>query len=356
TSLFSSIHWRDTLTHHPLNAPFILVGHALLLVRHDSLLMMRLTATLFGLLTLSVFYWLTRHWYGERTAVLGTVLFGTSAWFLHTARLGTPDVLLFGLLCLTACGVWLKHSTKPLPVILALVLAAVFLYIPGMMWFIGAGVVWQWKTIDRAFKKHLWMVTLGGFLVLAALAPLAWALYHDPAFAKELAGLPAVGWPQPFTVIRNLLDVPVQLLWRGPLWPEHWLGELAVLNALCIGALFLGVYVHAKHLRLARTQLLLILLLAGAALVALGGGVSLSVVVPFIFILVAAGAGFLLDRWYVVFPRNTIAQGVGLGLVSLAVLASAWYGFRHYFVAWPEAPETKSTFLVQLAPSDTIHK
>jgi hypothetical protein len=355
-TLQQSLHLRD-IFHHPLNAPFTLLAHTLLYFNHDSLFFMRITSTIFGLLTLSMFYWLVRYWHGQRAAIFGSIVFGISAWFLHAARLGTPDVLLFGLLGLTACSVWFKHSGKAVPVVLCLVLAAAFLYVPGMLWFIVAGVVWQWKTIDRIFKKHLWMVTGGGLLLLGILAPLGLAIYKTPSLAKVFVGLPAKGWPDPLTTLKNIAEVPLQLIVRGPNMPEHWLGRLAILDAFTLAMVFLGAYAYLKHRNLVRAQLMGVIVLIGIVLAGLGGAVSLSILVPFVFILAAAGIGLLLDRWYTVFPRNTIAQGVGVGLVSLAVLTSCWYGYRHYFVAWPAAPETRPVFPVKQAMlSDTIKK
>ncbi len=346
-----------TIFDHPLNAPFTLLVHMLMHIKSHSLLALRITSTIFGLVTLSSFYWLVRYWHGQRAAILGTILFGTSAWFLHTVRLGEPNVLLFGLLSLTACSVWFKHSGRSFAIVLCLALAAVLLYVPGMLWFILAGMVWQWKTIDRIFKKHLWVVTLGGALLLAIVTPLGLAIYHTPHVAKELLGLPTAGWPQPFAVLRHLAEVPLQLIFRGPAQPEHWLGRIAVLDAFCLAMLFLGLYVYSKHRNLVRTQLLIVILLIGIALIGLNGSVNLSVIIPFIYILIAAGVGLLIDRWYAVFPRNPIAQALALALVSLTVFASCWYGYRQYFVAWPATPETKPLFTVQqIVASATIKK
>lgn len=340
----ASLHIKD-IYHFPVNAPFTLLAHFLTYLKHDSLIVVRVAATLAGLATLTAFYWLVRYWHGQRAAIFGTIVFGTSAWFLHTARLGTPDVLMFGVLGLTACGVWFKHSRTALPVVLLLVLVALLLYVPGMMWFILAGVIWQFKTIDRVFKQHLLMVSLGAAVFLAILAPLGLAISHSPELAKIMIGLPA-GWPQPLQVLENIVRVPLHLIFHGPLDPQHWLGRLPLLDAFSLGMLFLGVYVYAKHAKLIRTQLVVVILLIGTGLVALGGAVSLSIIVPFVYVLVAAGIGLLIDRWYTVFPRNPIARTVGAALMSLAVLASCWYGYRHYFVAWPNAPETKPVFSI----------
>jgi hypothetical protein len=341
----------------PVDAPFLLLGHAFLHFYPNNPLAMRLSATIFGITTLAIFYGLVRFWHGQRAAIFGTFVFGASAWFLHSARFGSPDILLFSLLGLTAAGVWLKHSKRSLAVGVCLLLAAVLLYVPGMVWFIGAGVIWQWKAIDRAFKQHLWMVTLGGFLVLAAIAPLGLAIYHTPQYARLLVGLPPAGWPQPLDTLRAIAEVPLNFIARGPDWPEHWLGHLAILDAFSLAMLFLGVYVYAKHAKLVRTQLLAVILIIGTVLVGLQGPVTITVLVPFVYIMVAAGIGLVVDRWYAVFPRNPIAQAMGVGLVSLAVFTTCWYGYRHYFVAWPNAPETRAAYVIPAPPpSDTIKR
>ena len=263
---------------------------------------------------------------------------------------------MFGIVALVGVGVWLKQTANPIALLLAFMLAASLAYVPGMIWVLGLFVLWQWKTIDHVFKKRLWMVSVGGLLLLAALVPLGLAIYKDPELAKVMAGLPAAGWPQPLTVLKNLLDVPMQLILRGPMMPEHWLGRLPILDAFSLAMLALGGYLYTKHLKLPRVHALAATFLATMALVALGGNITVTLVVPFVYILVAVGVDFLLDRWYMVFPRNIIAQTVGVVLVSVALVATAWYGIRHYYVAWPNAPETKQIFTIpeQTATSGTI--
>lgn len=330
---------------NPVNAPFTLLAYGLLYLGHHGLFFMRIAATVFGLLTLSIFFWLVRYWHGERSAIFGTIVFGCSAWFLHTARLGTPDVLLFMLLALAACAIWLKRTNSPVVLLLGFLLAASLLYVPGMVWLIVLGVLWQWRTIDRIFKRHLAMVSVGGLAMLAIIAPLGWAIYRSPQLAKVLAGLPAQGWPQPMDSLHRLALVPFNLFIRGPLDAQHWLGRLPVLDAFTIVMLGLGAYVYLRHWRLARVKLMATILILSGALICLGGAISLTILIPFIYVLIAAGIGLMLDRWYAVFPRNAIAQTVGIGLISLAVLATSWYGVRHYFIAWPNAPATRATFV-----------
>jgi 4-amino-4-deoxy-L-arabinose transferase-like glycosyltransferase len=193
---------------HPLDAPFTLVTNGLTYVSNHTYLLTRLAAVLFGLITLIAFFWLVRFWYGQRTALIGTVLFGASAWFLHTSRAGSSDVLLFLPLVLVACSVWLKKTDNPWVLLLCFGLGASLLYVPGMVWLVLLGVLWQWRTIDRVFKRHLWIVSLGGLFLMAALVPLGYAMYRMPELWKTLVGLPAEGWPQIMDVLQNLYQIP----------------------------------------------------------------------------------------------------------------------------------------------------
>src|SRR5690606_30534505 len=153
----------------------------------------RAAATVIGLLTLTTFYWLARHWHGERTAVLGTIIFGCSAWFLHTARLGTPDVLLFLLLALVAGSVWFKKTNSYAVLLAGFGLAAALLYVPGMIWLVLFVTIWQMKIILRFAKKHLGFFLFGLLGMLVLVAPLLLAVWKSPEIGRAVAGLPASG-------------------------------------------------------------------------------------------------------------------------------------------------------------------
>ena len=356
-TLQGSDSWRY-IFHHPVDAPFHALGRLLLYINHHGLLMMRWSTALLGLATVSIFYWLVRHWHGERAAIIGTVLFGSSAWLLHTARLGVPDVLLFSILSLITVNIWLRRRPHWPAVLVAFVLVSTLLYVPGMLWLIVLGAMWQWRTLDKIFKRNLWAVSLGALILLAAVTPLGLAIYHDHSVGRIIAGLPAQGWPMPLDILHRLISVPVNLLLHGPLGPEHWLGRLPVLDFFTMAMAGLGVFLYARHPRMGRVQMVALALLAGTLLISLGGAVTLTLILPFFYLLAGVGADFMLGRWFGVFPRNVIAQSVGVGLITLAVLATCWYSLRHYFVAWPQAPATKTVFTLpeQIVSSGTIKR
>jgi hypothetical protein len=345
-TMHASTSFRHILD-NPINAPYLILGRAFLYIADQSLLLMRFVTGLFALGILSTFYWLVRHWHGERSAVFGTIMFGSSAWFLHTTRLGTPEVLLFLTLALAACAVWLKRTDNRFALVAGFALAVSLLYVPGAIWLLLVGVVWQAKTIIKLFKEHLPLMLASSLGALTLLAPLGWAIYNNSRIAKLALGLPATGWPQPLDALQRLAAIPYNLALRGPLDPEHWLGRLPVLDAFSAVMLLFGIYLYVQHHKLVRSRLMAAALIISSLLIALGGAVNLTMLMPFLYILIAAGIGFMLDRWYAVFPRNVIAQGVGVLLIALAITASCWYGVRHYFIAWPSAPATKNVFSIE---------
>lgn len=340
----------STLLDNPMNAPFYLVVRGLDLISDHGLILTRIAATLFGIATLVLFCWLLGRWFGLRTAVLGTLMLGTSAWFLHTARAGTPDVLMFSLIALVAAGVWLKRTNNPFVLLLCFLLAAASVYVPGMIWLIVLVGLWEWKQIDFIFKRHLWAVSLGTLVFMAALTPLVWAFYQTPALFKSWAGLPLQGWPDILGVLQNILEVPLALFVRAPSNPEVWLGNLPILDAFASAMLLLGAWLYLKYVRLARAKLFIPVMAIGWVLVALGGAVSISILVPFVYIIVAVGIGFMIDLWLNVFPRNPLAKIVGFVLVSAAILVSVNFQLREYFIAWPNTPQTREVFSVQPLP------
>lgn len=336
----------DRLLDNPLNAPYLLLVKALLYVHPDSYMATRVSSVIIGAGILLLFGLLVRHWHGTRTAAIATLLFGTSAWFLHVTRMGTPEVMLFGIFALTACGFWLKQTNSWLALLACFGLAAVLLYVPGLVWFIVLAVIWQWRVIDRIFKKRLVTVAIGTVGFLAALAPLGMALYKDHALIKPWLGLPH-DWPTPPEMIRNLLEIPYHLFVRGETNALAWLGTAPILDVFTLVMFLLGVYLYLRKLKLARTPVFISIMVLTAALMTLGSPVTFSIIMPFVYIVAAAGIVWLTGQWFTVFPRNPIARGIGWTLISLVVVVVCTFHLTHYFRGWPQAAATHEAYRLQ---------
>jgi len=67
-------------------------------------------------------------------------------------------------------------------------------------------------------------------------------------------------------------------------------------------------------------------------------------VLPIIFVLAAIGASYMLDSWYNTFPINSAARTSGLLAMTLLFGLTAYQGYKQYFIAWAESPQTYKAF------------
>ena len=333
---------------NPVNAPFEIIGRGIYqLHTKSSLLDFRVLSVLLGVTTLVIFCGLIHYLYGYKSAIIGTVLFGTSSWFLHIARLGTPEIMLFTSLWLYSCHIWLKATKNKYALLASLILSSVLIYIPGMIWLVIGGIIFNTKAIKKISKGSVWVFVASCTLSLILVAPLIWRIYRNLNTLKIILGFQKFGWPSPLSVVHNLIDVPLNVFVYGKYSPETWLSNLPVLGIFC-GVMFaLGVYIYItkKDKNSVKSSLLLVFII-GALVVSLNGLTTLSLLVPFIYLVVTAGISYMFKKWYGVFPRNPIAQGVGILAILTIVSLTVFYQTRQYFVAWPQNITTQQLFRI----------
>lgn len=302
----------------------------------------RTASALIGLFTVACFYYVVKSWYTTRMAVLGTLLFATSPWLLNIVRYGASDAMYLLLFATVACVVWMQNSGGSIAsVLFGLVLIIALLYIPGMIWFVIPVSLWQLGRIGRMLEsRNAGMLTLLSLFILGAVAPIGWAIFQDPSLAKTYFGLPQ-STPDVMTVLRNLADLPVQLFWQGPDSPETWLARVPLLNWLISAMLFIGLYAYFFKRKLDRTPFIIFVGIFGSILIAVGGPVNFILLMPFIYLIAVGGMALMLQQWFTVFPRNPFARSTGALLLTSVVILATFYNINQYFIAWPNAPETK---------------
>ncbi len=338
----SSLH---TLLTNPTDLPYTGLVHLAIRLHPHSFLVVRIVSAVLGAVMAGIFYWLMQHWHGQRIAWMATILFATSTRFLHTTRLGTPQILLLGLFALMAYGVWLKERLRPrfaLPV--GLFLACLLLYVPGMLWFIVDGIIWQRHTIiDKIWKTPAWLTTLSALPALAILFPLGWSIAKHPKLAESFAGIPSP-FPHITQILHNLASVPLQIFYtHSTLTSDLGTPGLLTLDAFAIVMFVFGAYLYGKHFKLGRASFLVGIF--GISCVLIGfGTMSVTILFPFIYMVVAAGVGYLLGQWLAVFPRNIFARSTGIVLLSAVIALCCVYNLRRYFVAWPTSANTRAIF------------
>jgi hypothetical protein len=306
----------------------------------------RLPNALFGGLTVVLFSWLIWLWHGPRTAFFSTLLFATSAWVLHVSRVATYDVLyLWALPTILIVQVMLhRYGDRAIVRYGSLLAWGLLLYVPGMVWLVLLQLWWQRALLIKAWSQVVsWQRQTLSVLAIFVWLPLLGLQLTRPGQLALWLGLPhhVAG---PLHLLKQFVGVFVHLFVRGPQYPEIWLGKAPILDVFALLTVGLGIYFYVKNKQASRSRIIASLFGFGLVLIALAGPVTLSFLVPLLYVTGAAGIAYLLHDWLKVFPRNPLARSLGIGLITVAVLLSCMYNLRAYFVAWPHQATTKTMF------------
>lgn len=337
---------------NPIGAPHKLLAYGYGFFVND-LLASRLASATFAIIAVVLFYLLVRQWHSKIVAVWVGLLFAATASMLHIGRWGgemiVPATMLLALLTI---GLYAKYSTSNYsvwPLLGCTLLIAASLYVPGMVWIVLLLLILGGRTAASFLSRYAVMFKIGAFLLLLALlSPLVWYIAHQP-----LDGLLAVsGFSQhPASVseaLKALAFAPLHAFYGGYQDSELWLGKVPLLDAFSLAMLLLGSYYYLfRYRKLKRSPLIICLIGVSFLLTSLSDYWLIPLFIVSIFFLVAAGLQEMSSRWLTVFPRNPLAKNTGLVMLSCLVALSMFYNLRHYFVAWPEAPETKQVYSIQ---------
>lgn len=316
-----------------------------------SLLALRAVSVFFGALCVGIFYVILHNWYNRRIAVFGTVLFLFSGWFLHTARSGMPEILLvLSVETILLCGVLQqKYRNRSWPYTTSIVLCSLTLFNPGMIWVVATGCIWHYKRIIKLLRSKHPRIILSLVVGLIIVSPLFIAIAREPRLIFGFAGLPTAmpSAQSLFAGVKAIAALPLYFVFRTHLAPTYQLGHLPLLDAFSGVFLLFGLYSFALHWRLKRSKALAEIAVICAILFGLssiGGNAGLALFIPIIYLGVGSGIAWFLQQWFIVFPRNPLARGLGTTMLCLALFLIVFYHSKAYFVAWPAAPETRNVF------------
>lgn len=330
---------------HPVYAVHKIPVYALSKLHVNRLAAYRAVSAAFASLAVVSCFFVLREWYTNRVALLGSWLFLCSAWVLHSSRLAIPEASYLLLMPLLWAVVWLYNTTlRQTALLLLSFLCAASFYIPGFGWLIIIMAAWQYKRLwTELIQVPWWFRLICVLVVIGGLVPLAWAGLASPNELLLAGGLPSQV-PHLKDVLLNAVRIPEHLFLRGPNDPVRWLGRLPILDIFSTAMLVLGIYSVRYHLKLIRIQLLVGSSLLLSLLITLGGPLTITVLMPVLYILIAGGIAFMLQQWLAVFPHNPIARTLATTFISITVLFVSFYHVTHYFIAWPGAPATKAVF------------
>lgn len=339
----------ESVLMNPLFAPYKLVQLLLVELGFNSVFALRAISASIGLLAILTVYYVLQRWYTTRISIIGTLLFATSGWFLVHARQATPDICYALIVLLLAYGTWMRRTKRAgLALFLGALLSVFLVYIPGLIWLVILGVIWQRREISHLVKDAPRLALLAGVLFLVLLTPLVLANINDTSLIKPLAGLSATTDLTPLGFAKNIGEQLTIIFWQGPKLASQGLVGSPLLDPFVIAMALLGCYAYVYQRTLDRSKMLGGGLLAGLLLLGLGGLVSNVILMPLIYIIALAGVALMVQQWFTVFPRNPLARSVGVVVITVAVLLTSFYQLDRYFQAWPASKQTKQLFSINI--------
>ena len=345
TSTAASSASLQAIWNNPINAPYKLLQYGLGLV-NDGVVSTRIVSGVVAGVSIWLFYYVARRFTEKASAILTTILYATSSALLHLGRTASPHSMLLVLLLLFAGGFYMRFGrhTKTAWLLSAFVLLLA-LYTPGLIYFAIPAGIWQLRAFKRSYdmprKSRLIPLII---CIIAILLPLIIGLVRSPVLIRDYVLLPP-HIPSVLTFLKNFFAVPFSWFFWAPSNPLYRLGRQPILDIFA-GTLFvLGCIQLLRNYKLDRFFLIIGIFVIATLVTAVSGDFENSMVLlPFIYLLVAMGMQYLFEEWRAVFPRNPLAKWVALIVMSLAVLVSANFQSRRYFIAWPHNSATKAIF------------
>lgn len=343
----------STLIREPLFLPYNLLLYLVQLSPFGGPTAIRAIGVIFGLAGVIGMFYIFSKWYTGRVALLGTILFATSSWFLHTARFGDVNASYLLLPLLIAATIALQTKVRSRAAMLAVtVFGLSALYIPGVILFLLPALIIKRQMIIAALKAQpLWYKISTAVISLVLLSPLV-AMIAKPVPGMNSAsqnllglfGLPVDGLRSISTMITTLKDRLFDIFAYNTSGPQYVAGHLPWFDVATTLLVLLGIIQFVRYWRLDRSKLIAILAGLSIVLIALNGPVSSVILMPFLFLFAVEGMKWLLNIWLQVFPKNPFARGFAIILITLMVGTIAVFHTTKYYLAWADSPETRAVF------------
>jgi hypothetical protein len=255
----------------------------------------------------------------------------------------------FLLLLIFTLGTRLLFTTKPFYDWLFLISATVLsLYSPVIVWLVfltGVVSLLHYKQRQRSLPLKTWhkivVAITGSLLVL----PLLVGIMLHPSQALILLGVNNVAHSIP-DLFLNVTDSIRAIFFISTNSSPLALGKTPMLDIFSVFMFLLGCYYFERRLSLKRSKMLFGGLAIGVLVCSLDGFnlMRLSLLLPLIYIFIAAGIHESISRWLAVFPRNPIARGLGVAMLAIAIGFTSSYHLHKAFIARPGNPEIRTMY------------
>jgi hypothetical protein len=338
----------SNIIHAPINLPYKLVDNALYHSGLPHVVALRLGSVLFGLLFVTLFFYVLKGWFGKPIALLTALLFALTPLYLLSSRTATANIMQTSTILILAAYYYFWHSQNMRLALAAIIVGLVVcLYAPGLVWLLVLGAIFlrdKFSAVIRNLERRNKVTVC--LIILAALAPLLYGFILHHYLIKDWLLIPH-SLPSIADCLKNLVWGLSSLFLASGHVSDLSVGRLPVLDAAQIGLLIFGAYVVYARLRIIfywiSSSVLLILILFG-----LNGRYELLLAaLPFLAFLSGMGLRYLYIEWRKVFPRNPLAKAFAIIFMRAVVGMHTFYGIRYSLIAWPATPNVRQVYVLK---------
>lgn len=307
----------------------------------------RLPSIVFGMLTALCMALLLRRWFTPSVALLGSIIFITSSWFLGTARLGSVAVMIpfwTSVLLLTATYVSQQTKNWKWWRVLFAMAAALSLYTPYMAYLFAAAALASLSQPHLRFllrDNNQVNLFIGGFFFILLLVPLGWGVYSNPSLIRDLLAVPAT-LPDPLQFLHDFFKAASALL--NPYNVGTTETITPALGVVSVALLLMGGARLLRDFHSVRAHLLLIWAALLLPVVGFNPGHLAVMLVPATLV-VTIGLNQIIRYWYRLFPRNPYARLFGLLPLAVLVLGIVQVNYQRYVYGMAYSPQAGAVFV-----------
>lgn len=273
------------------------------------------------------------------------MLVATSVHFLMQSRVGDPLILYSlwpTLLLLTASCAHLQKKGWQLWVWLFVIVAALSLYTPYMLFLIAILITTAIASRQgRGLIAEIGspVVMLSGVIFCVLLVPLGWSIYNDPVSALTYLG--SIDPPSVSLALERLREmwhtlVDIRINKEQPFTP-----------VLSIPALILGLYglwYTFKSAARSRYVTVLLWLLTSIAVFLSAREAPVAMLFVPVSLLIITGLYYFIRKWYEVFPRNPYARITALVPIALLLFVILQFNYNRYFYGLPHSDMVRAVY------------
>ncbi len=325
-------------------APIKLLDLVAYKIDHPNVTYTRLISALLIIISVITFYRILYKWNTARIAILGTVLFATNSYIISSARftnfeamqiLVVPSIILI--------GTWLKSKRYVNRMWLGAGATGIMLYVPGFIIIVSLLASVFRKRLKLAWKfvsPKVHVLTIAGFALV--ILPIFYGLFRNINQWSTFLGIDKLANGHFLEVGKDFINIFDSLFYKGLHNMDYfWLSGSPIIDIATTVLIAMGVYNYFVNQHTLRLKLLLFLGVVSSILIATSSILSVSLILPILYLFAANGLVFLAASWFTVFPFNPIAKNLANTCLALLVIVIATFHIYRYFVVWPSTPATK---------------